>query len=367
MRKLAAGAAVATMAAVIASCGGGGGSDALSEREYIRELEDICTTVEEDLDDLGQPESLTDYETISDLSDQSIDIIEENLADLRDLQPPEDLENDHDDYVASVEATVELFGDLRDAADDEDDGGIEDAIEELTAEQENRDAIEEDIGADECASSTEDPEDPDETTVPDDTRAPITVPPTDAPVETTEPEIPETTEPELPETTEPEVPETADVPMTMPVDTEPPVSGDISTIDFAEFEPIPGFTATNVPDETLVSVQDAVATSYEGLIEAVGGADVTEDATGAFLTAYVFFWYDSIDDDTAASWVDEFTFDAAEFHEISTPGGLIGTAWTDTDNSQGITIVGDTATIVVFGGEASEATMIAFVDALVGG
>ena len=50
-------------ALALAACGGGG-SDALSEREYIRALEDVCSTADDDLKDIPEPEG---YVALGDL------------------------------------------------------------------------------------------------------------------------------------------------------------------------------------------------------------------------------------------------------------------------------------------------------------
>jgi hypothetical protein len=349
MKKFALVGALAALTIASTACGGGG-SDTLSEREYINELEDLCTQVNGDLEDLDDPE---DYRDLVRLGEDAKDITEQGLSDLQDLKPPKDLENDHEDYVASIERTIDLTDDFIAAAEDEDDDEIAKVGADLEDEDAERNKIAEDIGADDCVTDETTVEEPVDTTEPDE------------PVDTTEPDEPvETTEPAgtiAPITVPP-------VEMTMPAETSPPVSGtEIGTFDFDNLTTPAGYAWENVDAESLAGIQDTFGAAYEGQIALIGGAFVTDAANGIEFKAFTFFWNedDIVASGTGIAFLDGFTSTASSSADTVTTAGFPVTTWTDPDGAEGVGVIDSDVSVVLYGDPGSTQAMLDFFDAFI--
>jgi len=361
MKKFAVGGALAALTIATAACGGGG-SDTLSEREYIRELEKLCVQVNGDLEDLDEPE---DYSDLVRLGEDAKEITEQGLEDLRDLKPPKDLEDAHDDYVASIERTVDLTDDFIAAAEDEDDAELDKIGNDLADEDAERNEIADDIGADDCISDVtidEPQDDPTTTTVEDE---PATTVPEDEPTTTTEPDEPaSTTEPDetLPRITVPPVE------MTMPTQTEPPVvsGSDIGTFDFNNLVTPAGYAWENVDSASLAGIQQSFAETYAGQIALIGGAFVDDAANGLRFTAFTFFWNeDIIESGTGQEFLAGFTDTAVSVSDVYTTAGFPVTTWIDDDGAEGIGVIDSDVSVIMYGDTGSTQAMLDFFDAFI--
>lgn len=120
--------ALAVLALVVAGCGGsddtgsnsGNGSGsakpvtpALTKSELVTKADAICQDMQDELDDVPSPESLSDlaaaYGTAFDASASA-------LKDLNSLTPPADLEGDYNSWTDKLEEMNELTAEIRDAA-----------------------------------------------------------------------------------------------------------------------------------------------------------------------------------------------------------------------------------------------------------
>jgi len=331
MKKFALVGAAAMLAA-LAGCGGDDGGT-LTDREYVRSLEDICTEVNEDINDLEGPEDDTDYRGWETVAEDARDIVSDGLDELNELSPPEDLQRDHDDYVASVERTLDATDDLQAAAEDEDEDDLAEAVETLQEENDERSAIAEDIGADECVEDSG--SEPTPETDPPGTDPTITVPP---------------------------------IEMTMPPETAPPVSGtSIETFDFNELVTPPGYTWENIDSDSLASIQEQFDAQFMGQILAIGGANVDDPTNAEQFTVFAFFWNedDIVASGTGVEFLNGFTETAESSSDTVTDAGFPVTTWTDSDGAEGVGVIDSNISIIMYGGSGSTPAMLTFFDAFI--
>ena len=119
---------IGVLAFVAVGCGDDGADEAaepLDEDEFIEQFDEVCIETDEALDDLPEPEN---YNDLVELSEEAIEIATEGLDALREITPPEDLAGDVDDLLDLIEARTDLFEDLRDAAENTDDGEINNVL-----------------------------------------------------------------------------------------------------------------------------------------------------------------------------------------------------------------------------------------------
>jgi hypothetical protein len=361
MRKIALVSALAVLTVAGAGCGGGG-SDTLTDREYTRALEKICSSADGDLKDIADPESNGD---LADASDEAISIIDDTVADIKELKPPKDFEADHEDFIAALEDVSSGFEDLKAAANDDDDEAIVEAGDTLSKATDQVDEIADSIGADDCVGVGEESDSPETPT----TDAPDE-PTTDAPDEPTT-DAPTTDAPDEPTTDAPEqttpritVPP---VEMTMPADTQPPVAGtSIDTFDFDNLITPAGYTWQNIDATALAGVQDTFGSLYEGQIAAIGGANVTDPA-GTPFAAFVFFWNetDIVASGTGINFLNSFTESAVSSSDTFTTGGYPVTIWTDDDGAEGVGVIDSDVSVILYGDPGTTQTMLDFFDAFI--
>ena len=91
-------AAVITL--TLAACGGGGGGGALSEDDFVDQLDDICRDTTRAIDDLDS----SDSSYVEDI----IEIMEGTLDDLNALKAPDDLQDDFDDFMHLVQELANI-------------------------------------------------------------------------------------------------------------------------------------------------------------------------------------------------------------------------------------------------------------------
>lgn len=198
-RSITALAVAATM--TLAACGGGG-SDTLSEDDFIDEVNGLCADANDDLDDIDEPEELSD---VVDFASDSSEIFSTLRDDLGELSPPDDLADDYADALDAIDEIIELLGDFEQAADDDDQDEAFDIGVDLGGVSDELEGLAEDLGVDDCifadaASNNEPVADGPVTTaapetVPPTTAAPITLPPTVPPATPAPTTAPPVTEP----------------------------------------------------------------------------------------------------------------------------------------------------------------------------
>lgn len=135
------GVSLAVMALTASACSDSA-PKTLSEDDFIDQLEDICRTAANDIDDVDT----SDPGFVNDV----VDIIQTGLDDLNELKPPSALANDFGDFVDNLEDQLNEAQDLADAIDDDDQDAAQEASDNLTDLAADGDQIAEDLGADRC-------------------------------------------------------------------------------------------------------------------------------------------------------------------------------------------------------------------------
>ena len=150
MRIRAAGAVAAlALAGVAAGCGGGGGDDRLTKEDYIAQADAICKATNEEIDALGEPETL---EEVATLAADAIKLQEDGLAELRALEPPEADEATLNEAYALVEQQVDLGRQIQEAAEAGDMEKIQELLTQGEPIDDQADAIATEYGLTECGN-----------------------------------------------------------------------------------------------------------------------------------------------------------------------------------------------------------------------
>jgi hypothetical protein len=136
------------LAALAAACGGG--DDRLSREELQSRVNAICTKVDRQLQELGEPASIDE---VAEFARKATRLAREGVADLRALEPPEDDEQQYDRFLAEGDRVVALSTRLEKAAEDADAEALEQILEEARASEERSDRIARDLGFVECAEN----------------------------------------------------------------------------------------------------------------------------------------------------------------------------------------------------------------------
>jgi hypothetical protein len=142
--------ALAALAAVAlaAGCGGGGdGGDRLTAEEFVEQADAICADANEQLDALGEPETIEDF---AGMAGEALAISEQSLESLRELNPPEELATQFDRALELLQQQNDLGQDLVAAAEDGDQAQIEALLAEGEPLDEEADQIAADLGLTEC-------------------------------------------------------------------------------------------------------------------------------------------------------------------------------------------------------------------------
>src|SRR6187431_763124 len=238
----------------LTACGGGGGSSALSEDDFLDEVNDLCADADADLDDIDTPSSLDDIEDYAADTSEIFDGLQESLA---EIEAPDDLADDFAEMQDSIEEIQSLLADLEEAGTDGDNDAVNDIDDDLSGVTADLYELADDLGLDECVLD-DTPAEP-ETTEPPETDA-TTVPPTAPAVVTLPPTVPQT----APPATAP--------PVTAPPATAPPVTETVPESTGALFEVVDLTTVFNDPFD-FVMVDTGMSTALP-FIEAVAAVPI---------------------------------------------------------------------------------------------
>ena len=110
-------AAFVGAALLLAACGGGNGGGELTAEEFREQADAICAKYDEQLNELGEPQSLEDLQGIV---DETVTILEGGVAELRELDPPPEFEADWNRAMEINEENLDLVRDLSDAVQEGD-------------------------------------------------------------------------------------------------------------------------------------------------------------------------------------------------------------------------------------------------------
>jgi hypothetical protein len=140
--RRAAGLAL-VLVCLTAGCGGGGKED------FQKQANAICKRYDAKIKALGTPSSPAD---IPKFVDSAIPIIQQGVAELRALEPPQELAGDYDRMLDETEKAIPAARHLADAASKNDAAGVQQALEEGNAANQNSDRLATKIGLAECAA-----------------------------------------------------------------------------------------------------------------------------------------------------------------------------------------------------------------------
>lgn len=135
--------------AFVAGCGGsgGGGGDRLSREEFQSQANAICEKYQKQLDALPQPQSIDD---LPDAVSQALTLIDRQIEEIGNLNPPEEFQEDFDAMMEQADKTRDAANDLSEAAKDQDQQGIQDAIEQGQTASQEADNFASNLGLDAC-------------------------------------------------------------------------------------------------------------------------------------------------------------------------------------------------------------------------
>ncbi len=319
-RKHMAMGALFALGTALVACGGGASS--LSEDDFIDELNDLCSDVRDDLEDIDIPDR-QDFREVEDFAEEAIEILEDGIASLEEIAPPSDLEDDYDDLIAAAEDQLAAAQDLAEAAADEDQDAVDDAFADLFSSNADFADVGADLDADDCSVGTEEPST------------------TDAP--TTDPSVPETTDGTVPPTTVPATTGTTAPPVTepvvtMPVNTEPPMTmpsvtsgptGSVTELDIVGFfAPPPGYTFE--ASSQFVEYVDSIANdpALGPVSSALGVVNVIDGSGNVAGELWILFTSDGYqlgaDEDAGLAWLNWVGEGEVSFSDYVTAAGTVG-------------------------------------------
>ena len=136
-------------AALAAGCGGGGGGDRLTKEEYIQQADAICADATEQIDAIGEPQTLED---LAAMTKQAVAIAAAQLEKLRALVPPEEIEEQVNRAYDLLEQQNGVADEIAAAAEAGDAEKIQQLVDEAAPLEQEGDDIAANIGLQECGS-----------------------------------------------------------------------------------------------------------------------------------------------------------------------------------------------------------------------
>lgn len=138
--------AVAALAVLVTGCGGGG-DDRLSEQDFRRQANAICTEYDGRVEELGEPSSADE---VVEFAAQAAELTRSGVAEMRALRPPEKLEPAFDRFLAEGDTVVELSEQLARAARAQDTAQLEQIVAEAQASDRRSDRAARELGLTAC-------------------------------------------------------------------------------------------------------------------------------------------------------------------------------------------------------------------------
>ena len=113
MKRLACGALLVALAAVVAAGCGGGGSKTLSKADYGTQLNQICTDYNAKQKEIGTPTSIAEVAT---KGPKLLDEFDKAIAKADKLKAPDEIKATRDEFFTKSKAQRDLISKLIDAA-----------------------------------------------------------------------------------------------------------------------------------------------------------------------------------------------------------------------------------------------------------
>ena len=147
MKRLAGGALLVALAAVVAA-GCGGGSKTLSKADYGTQLNQICTDYNAKQKEIGTPNSIADVAT---KGPKILDEFDKAIAKAGKLKAPDELKATRDEFFTKSKAQRNLINDLIAAAKDNDGAKVQEIGGKADTLGKETDALGIKLGAPACA------------------------------------------------------------------------------------------------------------------------------------------------------------------------------------------------------------------------
>jgi len=143
MRRVAFAIAVASL---VAGCGGGSGR--LSQAEFAKRADAICTKYNAKIRALGRPTSIG---ALPAYVDKALPLARKGDDELRALEPPKDKEQTAKEWLDQSDSVVGSMERLRDAAKKGDRAGIQTALDEASSANQTANRLARKLGLRVCA------------------------------------------------------------------------------------------------------------------------------------------------------------------------------------------------------------------------
>lgn len=141
-------ALVGALAVAVAGCGG---DDRLTREELIEEADSTCAEYDQRIEELEEPQSLSDIEGYL---EEVRPIVEEGTDQLAELDPPEELQDEYDAWIDATRANVDRFDELEEAAASGDEQQIQEALESAGTGGDEAARLADELGFEECGDDS---------------------------------------------------------------------------------------------------------------------------------------------------------------------------------------------------------------------
>jgi hypothetical protein len=148
MKRLALGALLVALAAVVAAGCGGGGSTTLSKEDYATQLDQICADYNAKQKEIGDPASLAD---VAEKGPKIIDEFDKAIAKAEKLKAPDELKSTRDAFFAKSKQQRDLLEELVAAAKKDDGAMVQEIGTKIDPLKTEVDALGKELGAPACA------------------------------------------------------------------------------------------------------------------------------------------------------------------------------------------------------------------------
>lgn len=154
-------AVLVTLGLAFAACGDD--AEELSKDDFIEQADELCADAQDEIDDLGDPES-EDPEDVAAFLEDGKEIYEGLAEDLDGLAPPGDDADEVDEVFGKLDELIEKLDDAIAAAEDDDEEAMGEAFEDLDEISNEAEELASDYGFEECGIDTSSDESDDEST-----------------------------------------------------------------------------------------------------------------------------------------------------------------------------------------------------------
>jgi hypothetical protein len=142
----------------LAGCGDSGGGGQLSQEEFVKQADAICTDANKqqdaiDVPDLSSQPTDEQLDQFADALDQGVDLTRDQIDELRDLNPPESADAEWGKAVDELDASMDDVEKASGAARDGDTAGLAKSLNDASAKSDSATQRAKDLGLKVCSQS----------------------------------------------------------------------------------------------------------------------------------------------------------------------------------------------------------------------